>query len=247
MTMRITVTLLLLAFSYSLHAEEKDELPPGLAGFGAGLGLTIDTGSRTRVDSASITDGIVRIDDDSDVLPRFLFETHAIFRCSSSVIRKAKREAEKRLQAMVADATKGRLVDMTEDELTAEVAANATVAESDKRAIMADRAAIQEKNQCAQDRLAGGLFVAAGLGGNNQVIEALGAGWMWRIPDSFNGHPINVGIGYMVDKDVQVLGDGFIENEPPPGNETQQVRLRKTDQGGVLITVSVEIGKMGGT
>jgi hypothetical protein len=77
--------------------------------------------------------------------------------------------------------------------------------------------------------------------GSDNVIEAFAVGWMWRLPDKLSSRAINMGIGYIVDQNVQILGDGIRRNEPLPAGETD-VRFRTTDQEGFLLMISLEIG-----
>ena len=74
--------------------------------------------------------------------------------------------------------------------------------------------------------------------GTEEVIEAIGLGLMVgfrRATDSANSW--NVGVGYVVDPNVDVLGDGFFANQAPPGNETA-VRLKETSQQGIFLLFS---------
>lgn len=82
-----------------------------------------------------------------------------------------------------------------------------------------------------------GPFVAL-QPGTEEIIEAVAIGIMvgFRRPDE-SGASWNVGIGYITDPNVQILGDGFVENQPPPGNETE-VRFKETSQDGVVILFS---------
>lgn len=47
--------------------------------FGVGLSLTFDTGDNERVESATIVDGIVRVDDENDKVARIMLESHYFF------------------------------------------------------------------------------------------------------------------------------------------------------------------------
>ena len=74
--------------------------------------------------------------------------------------------------------------------------------------------------------------------GTDEIIEALGAGIM--IGFKRGGEKTsswNLGLGVMVDPNVQVLGDGFDENRAPPGNETS-VRFKEDSQVGILLITS---------
>jgi hypothetical protein len=80
-----------------------------------------------------------------------------------------------------------------------------------------------------------GVMLGVGIGSSgtsqSQVISMVGAGvlfgWNRAGTDVQNaGHNVGIGIGRSFG--VQVLGDGFHENAPPPAGETQ-VRYRTTD------------------
>jgi hypothetical protein len=64
---------------------------------------------------------------------------------------------------------------------------------------------------------------------------------MWRIPDKLFDRDLNLGLGFMVDDDVKILGDGFEENQLPPPGETE-IRYRMTDQVSLLFVVSIAVG-----
>ena len=74
--------------------------------------------------------------------------------------------------------------------------------------------------------------------GTDNIIEAIGLGFMigFRRENS-TSDSWNIGLGYIVDPEVTVLGDGLKANEPLPGNETE-VRLKTTSQQGVLLVFS---------
>lgn len=81
-----------------------------------------------------------------------------------------------------------------------------------------------------------GPFVAL-KPGTNEIIEALGLGLMVGFRRPKTDDSWNIGLGYVVAPNVQVLGDGFVANEPPPGTETT-VRYKETSQEGWLVTFS---------
>lgn len=82
-----------------------------------------------------------------------------------------------------------------------------------------------------------GPFVAL-QPGSDKVIDAIGAGLMvgFRRTD-VRTSSFNLGIGIFYDVDTQILGDGFAENRPPPGSETE-VRFRRQSQSGLLLMSS---------
>lgn len=76
--------------------------------------------------------------------------------------------------------------------------------------------------------------------GTDEIIEAIGIGIMFgfkrtKLDDAAS---FNIGIGYVVDPAVKVLGDEFVENMPAPldpmGNMIP-VRFEERDQGGILL------------
>lgn len=71
------LAVLLLAFwSTSILAADRE-----FAGlnFGVGVSLTVDVGDNDRVDAASIVDGLVRIDEESNARARIMLESHYFF------------------------------------------------------------------------------------------------------------------------------------------------------------------------
>src|SRR5262245_26871709 len=82
-----------------------------------------------------------------------------------------------------------------------------------------------------------GPFVAI-QPGEDEIIDAIGFGVMCGFryeedkPASFN-----VGLGMMVDPNVQVLGDGIEENQPLPPGETD-IRFKEKAQWGVMLMFS---------
>ncbi len=82
-----------------------------------------------------------------------------------------------------------------------------------------------------------GPFMAIQPGGST-IIDAIGAGIMlgFRRREE-KASSFNIGIGVLYDLDTQILGDGFVENAPPPGGETE-VRFRRQSQSGLLLMSS---------
>lgn len=79
--------------------------------------------------------------------------------------------------------------------------------------------------------------------GTDEIIEAVGAGLMigFKRPDK-SGTSWNMGFGFVVDPNVQVLGDDFVANQEPPmgvsGAPESQIRFKEKSQTGFLIVAS---------
>lgn len=73
----ILVATIILLFSPTHAVGDTTDL----AGFkfGVGLTLTIDAGGLNRVQEAEVVNGIVRITEERDVIPRLMLETHYFF------------------------------------------------------------------------------------------------------------------------------------------------------------------------
>ncbi len=102
-----------------------------------------------------------------------------------------------------------------------------------------------------------GPFVAiqADTGGNSSTIAAYALGWMiglrepqWRFdgvddkkrPDwtaTYSNISWNFGVGVRIDPRAQILGDGFVANQPPPAGATQ-VQLKQVPRYGLMILSS---------
>lgn len=149
--------------------------------FGVGISLTFDTGQHSRVKSASIVDGIVRIDDENDKIARVMLESHRFFT-------------------------------------------------PDPNFLGIDSMGVEKWGI--------GPFVAL-QPGTDEIIEAIAVGVMvgFRREGDESGSSWNIGLGYITDPNVDVLGDGFVENQPPPGGETA-VRLKEVSQDGVVLLFS---------
>lgn len=148
--------------------------------FGVGISLTFDTGKDSRIEAASIVDGIVRVDNENDKVARVMLESHYFF------------VPEKKFMGL---------------------------------------------DGLVQGRWGWGPFVAL-QPGTDEIIEAIAVGFMvgFRRPEE-SGNSWNIGIGYVTDPNVNILGDGFTENQPPPGNETA-IRLKEVSQDGVVLLFS---------
>ncbi|WOJ98182.1 hypothetical protein R0137_06340 [Congregibacter brevis] len=153
--------------------------------FGAGISATFDTGDNDRVNSASIVDGIVRVDDENDVVARVMLELHYFF----------------------------------------------TPDEPFFKSLYGGQGLVPANNWGF------GPFIAI-QPGTDDVIEALGMGMMLGFKrDEKTLNSWNIGLGWAVDPNVNILGDGFFENQPPPGSETV-VRFKETSQQGLFLIFS---------
>jgi hypothetical protein len=93
--------------------------------------------------------------------------------------------------------------------------------------------------------LAHGPFVAIEVGnsaspGANNPITGYALGWMvgMRHPsDLAMAKSWNIGVGLRVDPNAKRLGDGFVENQPPPVGE-KDVRFKTVPHYGVMIMSS---------
>ncbi|MCF6324559.1 MAG: hypothetical protein L3J89_09590 [Gammaproteobacteria bacterium] len=82
-----------------------------------------------------------------------------------------------------------------------------------------------------------GPFVAI-QPGTDEIIEAIGLGWMVGFRRSKgSADSWNLGVGYVTDPSSKVLADGVTENQALPAGETQ-IRFKETNQTGVFILVS---------
>jgi len=81
-----------------------------------------------------------------------------------------------------------------------------------------------------------GPFVAI-QPGSEEIIEAIGFGWMIGFKRENSESSWNIGAGLVVDPNVKILGDGIEENKPLPAGETE-IRFKETSQWGVLIVTS---------
>jgi hypothetical protein len=79
----LTLFILTLTSSVSMAAEDESKSTSiGDFGFGAGLSFTMDLGSHDRIKSAEVVDGLVRVTDEENGIPRLVLEGHYFFRDS---------------------------------------------------------------------------------------------------------------------------------------------------------------------
>ncbi len=75
--------------------------------------------------------------------------------------------------------------------------------------------------------------------GSENIIDAIGTGLMIGFKRAGEGSSsFNLGIGFVTDPGAKVLGDGFVENQPPPEGESTTVRFRETSYTGLLFLAS---------
>lgn len=160
-------------------------------GFGVAVTYTHDLGGHDRVKNAQVVNGVVRITEDNNALPRIMLETHYFFKPT------------------------GKLFGLFDSV----------------------------KNSTETKVWGHGPFVGIQPGSQN-IIEAVAIGWMvgLRRPDPQNdsltaNSSFNLGIGFVVDPNVQVLGDGVTKNQALPVGETQ-VRFKDSAQYGLLLMSS---------
>jgi len=95
--------------------------------------------------------------------------------------------------------------------------------------------------------VASGPFVAIEIGGGTKAttdagpITGYALGWMWGLHHPglsvSNASSWNLGIGFRVDPQAKVPGDGFIANQPPPPGETA-VRFKTEPRYGLMLLSS---------
>jgi len=94
-----------------------------------------------------------------------------------------------------------------------------------------------QANYAAKEAGGFGFFVGVEVSGENKLIRSVGIGPLWQFIDkSSTKRVINLGIGVQWTS-IQVLGDGFSENQPAPAGVTA-VRYKTETQPGPVICVS---------
>lgn len=200
--------------------ETKPYAPAGLADnetgrqkfggidFGIGVAFTYDLGNNERIKEAEIVDNIVRVRQTENVRARLMLESHYLFTPRSFL------------------GVRNFFGLRNYDGYRCDDWAPKTDQRSDCDA--------RRKNWGV------GPFVAV-QPGSDQIIDAVGAGIMLgfrrRSGQADANDSFNIGVGVLYDIDVQMLGDGFVENQAPPGTE-KEVRFRRGSQSGLLIMTS---------
>lgn len=83
-----------------------------------------------------------------------------------------------------------------------------------------------------------GPFVALRLGSDETIIQSFGGGLVFGFREAENDTSLNLGLAFVWDPSVQVLGDGIEANKPLPSGETE-IRYRTTNKVGILAMFSV--------
>lgn len=198
--------------------EEQNEGVRKFAGiqFGVGLSLTIDVGKNNRVQDAELvgTPGnqVVRVKKESKAIARVMLETHYFFTPCLN-----------KLRALVPvrdpDGTitmKERLVDRAGNPITK------------PGEYVCGRYLGLEQGQFGV-----GPFISV-QPGTDEIIEAIGGGVMVGLRRKQGLGSFNIGVGFVVDPNVRVLGADIKENQRLPADETQ-IRFREKTQGGILV------------
>jgi hypothetical protein len=204
----------LVAFGGALGAQGFDA---GQFGFGAALGVAVDTGEVDRVEEATVVNGVVRVSKESNTSARVMLETHYLF------------EANRRKFLAVGDPWNwgwGPFVAIQpgSEDLVENLAGGFLVS---FRRCISPGAVVPQAVAAAEDTREG-----------KPAPE--------RKSDDCEGDAakrrgaFNVGVGVVLDPSAKVLGDGLVANEPLPPGETE-IRFKETDQWGVLVLFSFSI------
>lgn len=190
---------------------------PGQFGFGAALGVAVDTGEVDRVEEASVVNGIVRVSKETNTSARVMLETHYLF------------EANRRKFLAVGDPWNwgwGPFVAIQpgSEDLIETLGGGFLV--SFRRCI--SPGADLPVTVAAADEQRDGKAPT-----ERKTEDCAGDAEKRR-------GAFNVGVGVVLDPSARVLGDGLAANEPLPPGETD-IRFKETDQWGVLVLFSFSI------
>lgn len=75
---------------------------------------------------------------------------------------------------------------------------------------------------------------------SDELISGFGLGWMigWKDSDTpGDSSAFTIGVGVMLDADVESLAEGFSENQPPPAGETE-VRFKEKSRASAVLIVT---------
>lgn len=197
--------------------------------FGVGISLTSDLGDNDRISSAVIEtvmiadqDGntsptaIVRVTEDQNRRARVMLETHYFFQPRRRIRECWEVNGEK----------------------------NRKGARGSKKCLDAKSEVSTGVRQGRRRNWGIGPFLAI-QPGTDEIVESIGIGVMVGLrrggDDSEGNQSFNLGLGVVNDPSVQILGEGFVADQPAPLDENSNplpIRFRKTDQTGLLLLAS---------
>ena len=83
-----------------------------------------------------------------------------------------------------------------------------------------------------------GPFAAVNFGASDgDTLTSFGGGAMLGVKRAEGSGSFNIGAGIMLDQGVKVLGQGFEEDAPPPGMETE-IRFKEKSQSAFVVFIS---------
>lgn len=88
-----------------------------------------------------------------------------------------------------------------------------------------------------------GPFVGVQPGGSGDIIEGVGAGFMWGFKGDgeknlFKNSQLNLGVGVFIDPNVKTLGAGLVRDQPLPVGETA-IRYEEDFQANLMVIFTV--------
>ncbi len=194
------------------EGQESDTASFGGLDWGVGVSLTLDTGNNDRVASASVVNGIVRVEDQNNAPARIMLEAHYFFTPNGGFP----------LTGLY-NQRKGGACSPDKVEIASEC---------DKGT---------GKFNKTRAEWGWGPFVAL-QPGSDDIIDAIAAGLMVgfkRSNDPNDDASWNFGVGVVVDPNTQILGEGLIANQALPDGETE-IRFREEEQVGILFLFSTK-------
>jgi hypothetical protein len=231
--------LLVPAISLAADGDSEGRSFGGLR-FGAGVSVTIDTGGNDRVESAEIVDGYVRVTEEKNVITRILLETHYFFPATTKRFLGIKNPGTWAWGPFVG-------VQSSSDDVIDAFAMGLMVGFRKEAKDVPEKAAKVRALKLGLDERREELKTAGSSRADAREVEkrvkksemalARAQSDLEDAADEGGASTFNIGIGAVVDPRVQILGDEFVENQEPPGNETE-VRYKTTDQWGVVVLVS---------
>lgn len=189
---------------------------PTLSGidFGVGISVRFPGGSNERIVEAELVNGIVRVTKEEDALARLMAETHYFFSPNRPLL--------------------GWLFRGRPACIKYKVEGEA------KTCVQTDTSTRVDQGIASPGDWGFGPFLAFEPG-SDDIIEAVALGIMVGLRRHNNGKPtqqsFNVGVGYAIDPNVRLLGDGIRKNEELPEGETE-IRFKTKSQRSLVVLVS---------